>query len=162
MMETTCKIERVGECDKCDGTGLYVGLAERPGAAVVCWACDGEGRRTYRLVWKEFHGRKRRPRVERVFQVNPGGVVDLSEGRAGMENSGGMPYSDWLEGRPFPDKSEDRLGTCPAWWWQSADYTQKPDWEECLLNPTGRFRDCPRFRSRDSCWRRFDEERRGG
>jgi len=32
------------ECSACKGTGLYVGMAEREGAAVVCSRCKGTGK----------------------------------------------------------------------------------------------------------------------
>ena len=32
------------ECESCKGTGLYVGMAEREGSAVVCHTCKGTGK----------------------------------------------------------------------------------------------------------------------
>ena len=29
------------ECTSCSGTGLYQGMAERDGTAVICYQCDG-------------------------------------------------------------------------------------------------------------------------
>ena len=31
------------ECKACNGTGLYVGMAERDGVAVQCHNCNGNG-----------------------------------------------------------------------------------------------------------------------
>lgn len=42
MSEHIIKIEC--ECNACKGTGLYVGMAERDGAAVVCYTCKGTGK----------------------------------------------------------------------------------------------------------------------
>lgn len=53
------------ECGSCDGTGLYRGMAEGPGDAVVCLRCNGSGHQLYE--YKQFDGRKRRTDVKRVF-----------------------------------------------------------------------------------------------
>ena len=143
------------ECEACKGTGLYVGLAERTGAAVVCHDCSGTGARTVTLHWKDFTERKRRPNVIRVFEVNPGIVIGASV-QSGLKDFGGMPYDDWLQGKPFPPQSEDREHTCPAWWYQTADYTRKPDWKKCWACNT--FSKCSHFGTKDACWRQCDCE----
>ncbi|GAH55007.1 unnamed protein product, partial [marine sediment metagenome] len=38
-------IEYDCECNDCKGTGLYTGMAEGDGFAVVCHACNGTGKR---------------------------------------------------------------------------------------------------------------------
>ncbi len=48
------------ECGACDGTGLYVGMGERDGAAVVCSRCGGTGKQTNKIEYKTFDGKKER------------------------------------------------------------------------------------------------------
>jgi hypothetical protein len=49
-----------------------------------------------------------------------------------------------------------RKYTCPAWWYQSADYKKKPNWKECLA--CGSFSSCKHFSIKQNCWDRFDKE----
>lgn len=35
------------ECPACHGTGLYQGMCEQDGCAVVCTKCDGKGYTTF-------------------------------------------------------------------------------------------------------------------
>ena len=143
------------ECEACKGTGLYVGLAERDGFAVQCSKCLGTGEVTLTFRWRDFEGRKRRERVLRVLRANPGIVAGTGNGHA-PELFGGMPYEEWRAGKPFPPGSEMRAFTCPAWWYQSVDYEQKPNWPECGW---GRFSDCQHFPTKAKCWARWDAER---
>lgn len=52
------------ECSACRGTGLYRGMAESAGTAVVCLRCDGTG--CEEIQYRPFSGRNRRNDVERV------------------------------------------------------------------------------------------------
>ena len=47
-------IEFDEKCKSCKGTGLYVGLAERDGAAVVCHTCKGTGKHHVRIEYDDF------------------------------------------------------------------------------------------------------------
>jgi hypothetical protein len=67
-----------------------------------------------------------------------------------------MSYEAWLDGKPFPSKSEMRQFTCPCWWYQTADYKKKPAWDECLY--VGMFSQCSHFANKQSCWERWDRE----
>ena len=146
-------IEWVQQCAECKGTGLYVGFAERDGAGVVCQSCKGSGRRQMKVEYKEFTQRLQRTDVTHVYRTNPGIVVD-----AGKTVSGGVSIREW-EADPTsceqPGK-EMRQHTCPAWWYQSADYSKKPDWKECM--GVGAFADCRQFPDKASCWQRWDKE----
>jgi hypothetical protein len=157
MSEHTKTVQ--AECDGCGGTGLYVGLGERDGFAVQCHRCSGTGERTLTFGWRDFEGRKARPGVLRVLQTNPGIVAGLGNAHT-PEDFGGMPYTEWRDGRPFPPGSEMRAFTCPAWWYQSADYARKPDWPECGFG--GRFSDCRHFPDKAGCWSRWDRENPAG
>ena len=150
--------DRKAQCRDCGGTGLYVGLAERDGAAIVCPTCKGTGCRTIRVEWEDFDGREIRQGVDRVFEVNPGICIGAGVERHDYDlaDFGGMDYEDWENGDPFPRGSENRRFTCPAWWYQSADYKKKPKWDECRWG--GTFSSCPHFHAKDACWSRWDKE----
>lgn len=146
------------ECKDCGGTGLYPGGFEHDGAAVVCYTCEGIGGHVFRHDYEEFSGRKdAQVEIKRVFQANPGiGIGEDAKKGLTLEDFGGMPYHDWLAGKPFPAGSEMRRFACPAWWYQRVDYKKKPDWKECL--GCGFFSGCKHFGSKEVCWARWDEE----
>lgn len=147
------------QCPKCSGTGLYAGMAEFDGAAVVCHTCKGTGCHHYSYTYTEFTRRKKKNGIKRVYEANPGISIGKGNGYA-LEDFGGMPYTEWEKGNPFPPGSEDRNHTCPAWWYQTADYSRKPDWEECL--GVGSFSSCKHFCEKAKCWARWDRENQGG
>jgi len=149
-------IEFDEECKSCEGTGLYMGLAERNGAAIVCSDCEGTGRCHVKIEYETFTQRKKRTSAKRVYQTNPGIVIGEGKGLS-LEDFGGMPLSDWEEGKPFPPKSENRKYTCPRWWYQSANYKKQPKWEECYSSMGTVFSKCKHFPDRESCWERWDE-----
>jgi len=100
-------IER--ECGSCKGTGLYVGMAERDGAAVVCHTCKGSGKVSHYQKHPKFKGRKKRDGVERVFHTASGyGIVahDVTVEKTGETlhfSRFGCTYEDWLKGaKPKP------------------------------------------------------------
>ena len=149
------KKEVLAKCKACRGEGLYVGMAERDGAAVVCSSCKGDGSRVYIFEWEDFEGRQPPSKpIERVYEVNPGIVIGKGNGLT-LEQFGGMSYEDWAHNKPFPPKSENRAYTCPAWWYQSADYEKKPRWKECGW---GTFSSCQHFPTKSKCWERWDIE----
>ena len=143
------------ECRSCRATGLYSGMGESKTTAVVCHTCKGTGCEHIELAYEPFRRRADKPNIEHVYQVNPG--IGVGRGN-GFEPAdfGGMSYADWKAGKPFVDGMENRRFTCPAWWYQSADYKRKPDWPECIN--IGAFRDCPRFAEKSECWAKFDLE----
>jgi hypothetical protein len=150
-------IEFDEKCQSCGGTGLYVGMGERNGAAVVCHTCDGTGKHHFTHNYEEFTERVCNPNVRRVLQCNPGIMVGESEKQGcKLEDFGGMNYKEWIEGDPFPKHSEMRKYTCPAWWYQSADYKRMPEWESCTVG--GSFSSCDHFKDKAKCWERFDKE----
>ncbi|MCK5639905.1 MAG: hypothetical protein KAJ19_03880 [Gammaproteobacteria bacterium] len=153
------KIEYDCECDVCQGTGLYVGMGERAGAAVVCSSCKGTGHRHIVIKYCDFEGRQPREDVRRVYATNPGIAIGEGNGHK-LEDFGGMPLADWENGEPFPNKSENRAFTCPAWWYQSADYSKKPDWRDGDIQCAGlgSFSRCPHFHEKTKCWAKWDAE----
>lgn len=151
---TTHNIEYDCECEDCKGSGLYIGMAERPGAAVLCKTCDGTGKHHVSIRYKDFEGKRRRTGVKRVFQANPG--IAVGPGKS----NGGLSYDDWLDGKKFTAGTEMRKFTCPAWWYQTADSSKKPNWDECV--GIGRFSDCSCFSDKEACWKRWDSEQKKG
>ena len=61
------------QCGECRATGLYVGLMERDGEAVICVRCGGKG--WVHLDYKEFTGRKRRNGVTKI-RAGTGWITD--------------------------------------------------------------------------------------
>lgn len=146
-------LEIVMECGACSGTGLYVGMAERDGAAVVCHQCDGTGRYVFKQSYNEFEGRQKRKEIKRVYRTNPGICVN---GTGAVP--GGVSYKDWVDDPKSVNKpgTEMREHVCPAWWYQGADYKKKPNWKECI--GMGTFSSCKSFPNKGECWKRWDKE----
>ena len=150
--KSTQSFEVARECPDCGATGVFVGMSERNGDAVVCSTCSGTGRHLFRMEYRPFTKRRKRKGVLRVLATNPGicsapGVV-----------SGGVSYAAWLEDSRgvHARGAEMRSHTCPAWWYQGADYDRKPGWDECLK--LGMFSECQHFGDKAKCWERFDRE----
>jgi hypothetical protein len=155
-MKKMKKVFEVNEkCERCNGTGLYVGLAKQDGAAVVCHTCNGTGCRKFRHEYEEFTARIDKPGVMRVYQTNPGICIGAGS-RHQLEDFGGMALDDWKSGKPFIPGMENRKFTCPCWWYQYADYKLKPEWKEC--QGCGAFSSCPNFTRKEQCWKRWDKE----
>jgi hypothetical protein len=152
------KVQLEVNCPDCKATGLYVGMAERDGAAIVCGKCKGTGCYQFAYEYEEFAGRKEREGIRRVYEANPGICVGASaESGLSLSDFGGLPYEDWLCGDPFVRGSEMRRHTCPSWWFQTLNGYCKP-WETCAANLGRPFYDCPRFATKEQCWKRSDEE----
>jgi hypothetical protein len=144
------------KCPECKGTGLYTGMGEREGSAVLCSNCEATGCLKYEYKYEDFISRENPPiNIKRVYKVNPGICIGEGNGHK-LEDFGGMPIKEWLAGLPFPKNSEDRTHTCPAWYYQCADYKLKPHWNECIL--CGAFSDCKNFVHKETCWNKFDKE----
>jgi len=157
-------IEYNARCDSCKGSGLYCGFAEKKGFTVVCRECKGTGKVHKEITYYDFEKRVERKDVKRVLQHNPGfgigtGQVNKDSGNpifVGSESFGGLSYKDWKAGKPFVRGTEMREFVCPAWWYQSADYSKKPKWDECI--GCGSFSDCKNFINKEKCWEKFDKQ----
>jgi len=79
------------ECKSCRGTGLYRGMAEPEGVAVVCLTCKGTG--CAEIEYTPFTERKRRSDVRTVKQSR--GSFIMSCGPVGC----GVSYEDFMRGR---------------------------------------------------------------
>jgi len=150
-------IDVVEQCKSCEGTGLYIGMGERDGAAVVCNQCKGTGRFEYKHEYEEFTERRTRVGVSRVYETNPGIGIGTGNGHT-LEEFGGMPVKDWEEGQPFRPGMENRKYTCPAWWYQKANYKLKPEWDKCGCGGMYTFSRCRHFGDKAACWQQWDKE----
>lgn len=96
------------ECTSCGGDGLYAGMCERNGAAVVCHRCKGTGKEHVRHEYKPFTERKKSTTVKRVFKTAGGyGIssedVTTDEGKIIHFSQAGVEYKEWLKGKkPLP------------------------------------------------------------
>ena len=154
-------IEFDQQCKSCKGTGLYVGICERDGAAVVCHTCNGTGCHHVKIEYDDFESRKEQHDVKRVFEASVGMCIGKGKNnKYVLSDFGGMPYREWIQDFPFPPKSEMRQFVCPAWWYQSVDYDKKPDWddEHRQCGWGGSFSGCKYFPEKDGCWHRWDKE----
>lgn len=156
-MSASFTIEIEEECKACKGTGVYIGMAERDGAAVVCFKCEGTGCHKHSISYKKFEGRKLHPDVKWVYQCNPGVVVGNND-KVKFSDFGGMAYDFWKSGKEFKIGMEDRLHTCPAWYYQTCNDKLKPDWEECWSCLGRPIYTCKYFDTKDKCWERWNIE----
>jgi hypothetical protein len=153
------KIEFDEVCIACSGTGLYVGMGERDGAAVVCHDCKGTGCFHYVHEYEEFIERANKKGIKRVYQTNPGYCIGENEREnVHLIDFGGMPYFEWKDGNKFDDTMQMRKHTCPGWWYQTIDYDKKPDWAECFSNLGATFSKCKYFAEKEDCWAQSDIE----
>ncbi len=162
----TYDIELEVECEACGGTGLYVGMAERNGAAVVCARCKGTGRLIHRSTMKKFHGRRRRENVERVYHTAGGYTISAhdvttKEGKEVRFSAAGCSYEEWLVGA-VPKPIEDLH--CPyeytAQEMQLSDHKAHVLYEERCREalPLGGFlSSCKLHGKKGACWRRYHE-----
>lgn len=106
------------ECSSCGGSGLYQGMGEREGAAVVCHTCDGTGCENINISYTPFTKKKKISSVKRVFKDSCGYMhgpedVTTKEGVTIRFSDGGATYEDWMKGvDPKPVKDL----YCPYLW----------------------------------------------
>ena len=102
------KIDIEIQCRYCRGTGLFIGMSERDGAAVVCQNCKGTGKDAFKRTFSKYKGRLPREDVERVFSTAAGYVISAKDvtredGKACRFSKYGVKYSLWLKGvKPKP------------------------------------------------------------
>lgn len=80
------------ECQSCSGTGLYRGMCEGPGEAVVCLRCDGSGKAV--IHYKPFTGRQERDGVKTVRR-SQGSLIIGPVGGAGKA----ITYDEFKRGK---------------------------------------------------------------
>jgi len=78
------------KCSSCSGTGLYSGMCEGPGKAVVCLDCAGTGREL--IEYEPFVARQPRKDIKTVLIGRQSKFI--------LETSRGLkeiPYKQWFE-----------------------------------------------------------------
>jgi len=158
------------ECRSCGGTGLYQGMSERNGAAVVCYSCKGTGKERYRMSYTLFTERKIKDGVRRVFKNSAGYCHDADdvttpEGVLIPFSFCGADYADWLAGaEPKPVKTL----YCPYQWtgqaMQSSDHEDYEFHQRLCANVEGRYcgmalDECPKYDKKSECWDFYEEIR---
>lgn len=139
-------------CKPCSGTGLYVGLAERDGAAVVCFHCEGTGKDTF--TYSPFIERAAPP--SKIKSVHVGRGYVLGHGFEGSD--GGLPISEWEPGKTVP--ADEKL-YCP-YLYTGQKFCSKPekwhpDYEPAAPVLAGqRISECKHWDDKADCWRLFD------
>ncbi len=81
------------KCTSCGGTGLYKGLCEPEGVAVICLDCEGTGARI--ITFTPYTGRVKREDVQTV-QYSAGKFIAFGAGPVGES----LSYQDFLEKVP--------------------------------------------------------------
>jgi hypothetical protein len=159
------KIDMYIECHSCVGTGLYSGMAEGKGAAVVCNRCNGTGRFHYEYSYKEFTGRKELPGIDRVYLSGYGYMIGTGKinfsgvGRVDMDKEG-VSYGEFLSGK-MPEHIKSLA--CPMLANQSACYDIKGFIDKCNElsgHYFSRITDCTYQRNKSLCWKRFYDEQK--
>lgn len=140
-------------CKSCGGTGLYVGMAERNGAAVICGSCNGTGCYHYSFEYKPFTERKIRGDVKRVFKGSFGYVHSAEDTNGIPFSKSGVGYLEWLGGKqPGPIKTL----YCPLSW---TGQEWSPKWCGDCMGFSGYISNCKKKLdgSMTECWDAYDE-----
>jgi hypothetical protein len=137
------------ECPECKGTGLFIGRAEKNGAATICYKCKGTG--CSEFSYEEFCGRKTRLDVDRVYLGSFGYAIS-AEFQCGIEFSKyGCTYQEWLEGKE-PLHIEELY--CPY-----IAYNEGIGKEPCVRCQKGtlgkRISDCKHYYDKKTCWEEY-------
>ena len=91
MPKSNNKAHVQAECEACDATGIYRGMAEPEGIGVVCLVCKGTG--MVKIEYTPFTARKRRKDVKTVHR-SAGTFIAGPIGPTGKA----VTYSQFLEG----------------------------------------------------------------
>lgn len=142
-------------CQSCDGTGLYVGRAERDGASVVCHRCTGSGKYAYRFEYEPFESR--RPAPDGVTRVHVARGYVLSPQHPQCD--GGVPVSDYEPGMAVP---ADESLYCPYLYtnqgWCAKPEPWHPDYPPAAPVSAGTYiSNCKHWPYKADCWRMFHE-----
>ncbi len=160
------KIEMKIQCPACKGTGVYVGMAERDGAAVVCHKCKGTGEYNYIYEYEGFTGKKVKEGVKRVYKSGYGfviaptplnfkgiGLVDMS--------SEGVDYQEFVKGL-LPEHTKKLA--CPMLANQGACHNISGFVDDCERLHGGliigmSLSKCNNQKNKLECWQRFNNAR---
>lgn len=139
-------------CKSCGGTGFYVGMAERDGAAVVCTTCTGSGKQAYHFEYEPFDQRAPTPRGIQRVHVSRGYV--LSEQHPQCD--GGVPVGEYEPGMTVP--ADENL-YCP-YLYTGQQWCARPDpkWGSAPITAGRYISDCPHWAEKADCWTKFHAE----
>lgn len=144
------------ECPECKGTGLYKGMAERDGCAVICNKCAGTG--FVYFHYNEFTEKKKRNDVKRVFERTCGYVhsaenVVCDDGKELHFANYGCTYEEWLNGET-PKPMEELY--CPFIYYNKG-YGSEP-LPKCNIDLGQRISDCKFYSDKANCWKEYHEK----
>lgn len=88
-------------CSSCGATGLYSGMCEGPGRAVICLDCGGTG--CQEIEYKPYEGRKRKRGIQTI-QQSRGRFIAGPIGGGGRE----MTYAEFEAAVPALRSPSDR------------------------------------------------------
>jgi len=149
-------------CKKCDGTGVYVGMAERDGASVVCSTCNGTGCQKYSFKYEKFKERKKAKNIKRVFKQTYGycigtKAITLTNGVFVDFSKEGVSYEEFLQGKK---PQHIRHMACPMLADQSACHEIKGFVDKCNRINGGYLSHISSCKCGDKmkCWEIFDHE----
>jgi len=158
------RIEKDIECKSCNGTGVYVGMSERNGAAVICHTCNGTGRQHYVFEYEEFTGRKIRDGVTRVYKQSYGFIIAPKKTKfAGIGTvdmaAKGVSYDDFLRGE-MPEHVKQLA--CPMLADQAACHGIPGFVDDCERLHGGSLLGsllsrCRNQKNKLECWERFNK-----
>ena len=146
------------QCKSCGGTGLYQGMGETDGAAVVCHTCKGTGKTEF--TYKEFTGKKVKEGVERVYKGSFGyciGTKDITtdKGQLIRFSKFGCTYQEWLNGKT-PRYIEDLQ--CP-YICENRGMGNEPC-SRCKegCQSFGSISNCTFYSDKAKCWEEYNEK----
>ena len=157
------KIELKIECPSCNGTGLYKGMGEGEGAAVICYKCNGTGCYSYSYSYNDFTDKKPIIGIGRVYLSGYGyrlglGKINFSNGIGEIDmDKEGISYQEFFieDKRPAHIK---RLA-CPMLADQSACHKIPGFIDRCNdLNGSwiNFITGCKHYPLKHQCWKRFE------
>jgi hypothetical protein len=146
------------QCGNCGGTGLYQGMAEKKGCAVICYSCSGTG--MHKISYTPFKERKLRKDIKRVFKDScgymhaPDDIVASDTQELIKFSEGGCTYEEFLAGKkPKPVKQL----YCPYLW--TGQNLQNKDKNNLYQNHCsknlkgfGSIYDCKKYKTKSKCW----------
>ena len=160
------KIKLKIECQSCGGSGIYSGIGERDGAAVICYTCKGTGCEDYYFEYNDFIERKKKKGVKRVYLNSYGYCIapkplelEKADGTKQLVDFSkeGVSYKEFCEGKK-PKHIETMA--CPMMADQSACHDIKYFTDYCNeLNDgwVSYIPECKNQCNKAECWTRFNE-----
>lgn len=156
------KIEMFIECSACGGSGVYSGIGEGEGVAIICHQCKGTGKYFYIYHYTEFTGRKIKEDIERVYKT--GSRFKLGLGKVDFKDVGiidmdkeGVSYKEFLSGY-LPEHIKEL--ECPMMADQGVCHDKEGFVEECNRLHGGWISYIPKCKNAANkleCWKRFEE-----